>query len=99
MMRVVKHWHRLLREVVNNPSLETFKVRGSEQPDVVEDIHALGIALKDLQHSLPAQIALCYYETNLIQDTTQKDTIMSVSISIPQERPQTLHPMHALEVS
>jgi len=24
-MRVVKHWHRLLREVVDGPSLETFK--------------------------------------------------------------------------
>ena len=25
--RTVKHWHRLLREVVDAPSLETFKVR------------------------------------------------------------------------
>jgi len=27
MMRVVKHWHRLTREAVEAPSLETFKAR------------------------------------------------------------------------
>lgn len=26
-MRVVKHWHMLPREVVDAPSLETFKIR------------------------------------------------------------------------
>lgn len=37
-MRTLKHWKRLLREVVNAPSLETFKAGwSSEQPDVVED--------------------------------------------------------------
>jgi len=39
-MRVEKHWHRLAREVVYDPSLETFQVtldRDSEQHDLVED--------------------------------------------------------------
>ena len=27
MMRVVKHWNRMPREVLDAPSLETFKVR------------------------------------------------------------------------
>jgi len=30
MMRVVKCWHRLPKEVVNAPSLETFRVRLDE---------------------------------------------------------------------
>jgi len=29
-VKVVKHWHRLPREVVDVPSLETFKVRVDE---------------------------------------------------------------------
>jgi len=31
-MKVVKHWHRLPREVVDVPSLETCKVRLDEAP-------------------------------------------------------------------
>jgi len=52
-MRVVRHWHRLRREVVAAPSLETFNTRlngGSEQPDLVKDApaHCRGVGLCDL---------------------------------------------------
>jgi len=38
----MKHWKRLPREMVDAPSLETFKVRldGAQQPDVAEDVPA-----------------------------------------------------------
>ena len=49
-MRVVKPWHRLPKEVVDAPTLETLVGRGSEQPDAVEDVpvHCLRIGLDDL---------------------------------------------------
>jgi len=46
-IKVVKHWPRLPGEVVDAPSLETFKARGSEEPDPVEDVpsHGRGVGL------------------------------------------------------
>jgi len=71
---VVRHWHRLLREVVEAPSLETFKElacddmvhsecqvgQGSEQPDLVEDVPAYcrGVGLDDLERSFPTPTVL-----------------------------------------
>jgi len=47
-MRMVKHWHRLPRELVDVPSLETFKIR--LEPALAEDVPACcrGVGLDDL---------------------------------------------------
>ena len=47
----MRHWNRLLREVVDAPSLETFKSgQGSEQPDLAVDVslHCRGLGPHDL---------------------------------------------------
>ena len=46
MIRVVKHWNRLFREVVNVPSLETFKGQAgwsSEPLAVGVSVHCRGV--------------------------------------------------------
>ena len=53
MLRVVRHWNRFLRDVVDAPSLETLKVRldgGSEQPDlaVAVLVHFREVGLEDV---------------------------------------------------
>jgi len=58
-MRVVKHWYRLPREVVEAPSAGYVQgqVRwDSEQPDV--PAHCTGLGLDDLWRSLPTQSIL-----------------------------------------
>ena len=50
--RMVKHWNRLLRDMVDTPSLETLKVRldGVRAPDIAVDVpvHCRGVGLNDL---------------------------------------------------
>ena len=58
IIRVVRHWHRLPREVGDAPSMEALKVRldrASEQPDLAADIPVLckEVGPDDLERSLP----------------------------------------------
>jgi len=70
-MRVVKHWHRLPRDVVDAPSLETFKVRGrgSEQPDLAEDVPAYWKGLDEMIFKGPFQPQL-FYDSMKLQTTS-----------------------------
>jgi len=52
-VRAVRHWNRLIREVVHGPVPEDFHGKagpGSEQPDVAEDVtvHCRGVGLDNL---------------------------------------------------
>jgi len=67
-MRVVTHWNRLPKEVVDAPSLEMLKVRlDGEQPGLVEDVpaHCRGIGLDDLQWCLLMQTIICFCEKEI----------------------------------
>jgi len=61
MTRVVKRWHRLPREAVETPFLETFKSRlDGALSNLVEDVpaHCRGGGLDGLLRSLPTQSIL-----------------------------------------
>jgi len=62
MAKVVRHWHRLLREVVGVLSLEVFSQAGQspEQPDVVTEVpaHGRAVGLGGLLGSLPSKTIL-----------------------------------------
>jgi len=60
-MRVVKHWHRLPREVGRCPiprNIQHEVGQRSEQPDLVVDVpaHCRRFGLEDIQRSLPTKL-------------------------------------------
>lgn len=63
-MSVMKHWHKLPKEVPDGPSLETFKVRLNRPGAVIEiSAHCRWLKLKDLLWSLAIQIILRFYNS------------------------------------
>jgi len=82
-VREVNHWHRLPREVVDAPSLETVKAMldGALSNLIQLKMSLLtagGVGLDGLKRSLPTQTTLQFFDCNLFLPITQH-SILNVS--------------------
>lgn len=57
---MAKHWHRLLREAVDTPTVETFKARLDKA--LSSTARGRGLALDDFWSSFPTQTILRLHE-------------------------------------
>jgi len=47
-LRVARHWHRLPREIVDDPYLKAFKIKLDGCPKKLDLAHSRGVELSDL---------------------------------------------------
>lgn len=85
---IVEHWHRLLREAVDDPSLKLFKARGPEQPELVGAVFAHGKGLEMDIFQIPSKpnypVILWFYSSLFHHGFPSKIGISEISIYLRQ---------------